>query len=121
MRGVFHTQSDPLRATLIENLRRMLGRRGVFFYVETNYDGSPLDMITSLATPSGDLPDPLFRTIQAGLPIPRHFGEREHRTWFPAAEWETIACGPTEIHGVAMSTPGDLERHSAWQAIVKPR
>ncbi len=121
MRGVLHTQSDKQRVALIKNIRQMLGRNGVFFYIETDHEGNPLDLIASLVTPSGELPPPLFRTIAAGLPIPRHFGEREHDKWFPSDTWKTLTRGRTEIYGVPMTQAAQPERLSAWYAIVKPR
>ena len=52
---------------------------------------------------------------------PQNFGEPRFRQYFPETQWETLASGPSMLHGVPMKTRSDLEQIPAFFAIVRPR
>jgi SAM-dependent methyltransferase len=119
VRGVFHILDHPRRLAMVQNLRDMLGERGMLFLVETAHEGSPLDYLTSLGATPSSFPTPLQRCIESGLPAPRNFGERRFRQYFPDKAWETLASGPTFLHGVPMRTRNELEQIPAFFALVR--
>ena len=69
----------------------------------------------------GAIPLPLRQCIASGLKPPGHFGERQHRTYFPDQEWETLASGETDLHVVPLRTEHELEHIPGFFAIVRPR
>jgi hypothetical protein len=84
MRGVFHTLGADQRRNAVANLAGMLGRSGMVFGLETNYEGDPLDQVVAQGATMTSLPEPVRRCIAAGIKPPRHFGEAELREFFPA-------------------------------------
>lgn len=121
VRGVFHIVDHQRRLTMVQNLRDMLGARGVLYLLETAHEGSPLDYMTSLGATPSSIPSPLQRCIEAGLPPPRYFGERRFREYFPEDQWETLASGEAVLHGVPMRTQHELEQIPAFFALVRRR
>ncbi len=63
----------------------------------------------------------LLRCIAAGIRPPQNFGERRFRQYFPEEQWETLASGPSMLHGVPMTTQNELEQIPAFFALVRPR
>lgn len=121
VRGVFHVLSPQHRRRMVENLRTLLGLRGVLFLLETAHHGSPLDYLESLGATATSIPEPLKLCIQSGVRAPVSFNERVFREYFPATGWETLECGSTVIHGVPMSRRGELEQIPGFYALVRPR
>jgi SAM-dependent methyltransferase len=121
MRGVFHTFRAGQRRNAVANLAEMLGRRGVVFGLETNYEGDPLDQVVAQGATMTSLPEPVRRCIAAGIKPPRHFGEAEVREFFPGSDWETLESGPLTIHGVPLTTAGEVEPIPGYYAVVRQR
>jgi SAM-dependent methyltransferase len=121
IRGVLHIVEHERRVALLSNVRRLLGARGVLYYLETDFAGDLLDYMRSLGARPGDIPGPLRRCLEYGLSRPSHFGAVEHRVYFPAGEWETLASGRADVHAVPMHGGGHLERIAGHFAVVRPR
>jgi SAM-dependent methyltransferase len=121
VRGVFHILAHPRRLAMVQNLRDMLGERGLLFLVETAHEGSPLDYLASLGATPGSIPAPLQKCIESGIRAPQNFGERRFRQYFPEDAWETLASGATFLHGVPMRTRHELEQIPAFFALVRRR
>src|SRR5262249_29335634 len=94
MRGVFHVFDAKQRSIAVDNLRDLLGERGVVYCAETNYEGAPLDQLVAQGATPTTMPEPLRKCIEAGISPPRHFGEVELREFFPGDRWETLESGP---------------------------
>jgi SAM-dependent methyltransferase len=121
MRGVFHTFEAGQRRNAVANLAEMLGRRGVVFGLETNYEGDPLDQLVAQGATITSLPEPVRRCIAAGIKPPRHFGDAEVREFFPESGWETLESGALTIHGVPLTTAGEVEAIPGFYAVVRQR
>lgn len=121
MRGVFHVFDAEQRTRAVTNLAQMLGRRGVVFCMETNYEGDPLDQLVAQGATMTRLPEPIRRCIEAGVRPPRHFGEAEVREFFPAAAWTVVESGPVTIHGLPMTTDAPFEPIPGYYAAVRRR
>lgn len=121
MRGVFHVFDAAQRTTAVANLADMLGRRGMAYCTETNYEGDPLDQLVAQGATMTRLPEPVRRCIAAGIKPPRHFGEPEVRAFFPAARWEIVDSAPLTIHGLPMTTQAEFEPIPGHYALVRPR
>lgn len=121
MRGVFHVFHAEQRTRAVANLAQMLGRRGVVFCMETNYQGDPLDQLVAQGATMTRLPEPMRKCIAAGVPPPRHFGEAEVRAYFPAAAWNVVESGPVTIHGLPMTTDAAFEPIPGYYAALRRR
>ena len=121
MRGVFHTFNAAQRTSTVANLAHMLGRRGVLYGLETNYEGDPLDQLVAQGATMTRLPEPVRKCIAAGVRPPSHFGEAEAREFFPSHGWEMLESGPLTIHGIPLTTAGELEPIPGFYAIVRQR
>jgi SAM-dependent methyltransferase len=121
IRGVLHIVEHERRVALLSNARRLLGSRGVLYYLETDFRGDLLDYMRSLGARPGDIPGPLRRCLAYGLNRPSHFGAVEHGVYFPAGEWETLASGPADVHAVPRHGGGPPERIAGHFAVVRPR
>jgi SAM-dependent methyltransferase len=121
MRGVFHTFEAGQRMNAVGNLAQMLGRRGVVYGLETNYQGDGLDELVAQGATMTSLPEPVRKCIAAGIKPPRHFGEAEVREFFPSHGWELLESGAMTIHGLPLTTRGEFEPIPGFYAIVRPR
>lgn len=121
VRGVFHILDDQRLLAMVRNLRDMLGARGTLYLLETAHQGSPLDYMLSLGATASSMPSPLRRLIESGIRAPRPFDEPRFRQYFPLDQWETLASGPAELHGVPLRTQNELEQIPAFFALVRPR
>jgi SAM-dependent methyltransferase len=121
MRGVLHVLDPKPRAVAVDNLRALLGKRGVAYLSETNITGDPLDhLVLQGATPTS-MPEPLRRCIAAGIKPPSHFGDREIQAYFPASGWEVIEGGPTVMFTVPLRTKTEIEELPSYFALVRAR
>lgn len=121
MRGVLHVLDRRRRAATIQNLKDMLGRRGVAYLTETNIEGNPLDHLEFQGATPTYMPEPLRLCIEAGITPPSHFGERELRTYFPVEEWDVLVSDKTLMHGVKLFAEREIEHIPSFYAIVRPR
>jgi SAM-dependent methyltransferase len=121
MRGVFHVFDAAQRANAVGSLRDMTGRRGVVYFAETDYRGDPLDQLVAQGATATTMPEPLRKCIAAGIKPPRHFGEVELRDLFPQGRWETLESGAFTMHGVPLTTKGEVELIPSFYAIVRAR
>ena len=121
MRGVLHILDHQSRLALLQNVREILGQRGTFYFLETDFAGSPLSYLESIGAKLGMIPLPLRHCIVSGINSPGHFGKRQHRTYFPDEEWETLASGETDVHTISLRTEHELEHIPGFFAIVRPR
>lgn len=121
VRGVLHIVEHGRRLEMVRNLRDMLGSRGTLYLLETAHEGSPLDYMMSLGATASSIPSPLRRLIEAGIRPPQNFGERRFRQYFPEHQWQTLASGPSMLHGVPMKSRNELEQIPAFFALVRPR
>ncbi|MEO7327132.1 MAG: hypothetical protein ABI193_01050 [Minicystis sp.] len=105
------------------NLADMMGKRGVAYCAETNYEGDPLDQLVAqgATTTTTTMPEPLRKRIEAGIKPPMRFGETQLREFFPSDRWETLESGPTIMRGVPLTTKGELEPIPSFYAIVRRR
>jgi SAM-dependent methyltransferase len=121
MRGVFHVFDAAQRTRAVSNLRDLMGKRGVVYCAETNYEGDPLDQLVAQGATPTTMPEPLKKCIAAGIKPPRHFGEVELREFFPREQWDTQESGPITMHGVPLTTKGALEPIPGFYAIMRSR
>jgi SAM-dependent methyltransferase len=121
MRGVFHVFDAQQRTNAVANLAELTGRRGVIYCVETNYEGDPLDQLVAQGATATTMPEPLRRCIAAGIKPPRHFGATQLDELFPRQRWETLESGALTMHGVPLTTKGELEAIPSFYAMVRQR
>ena len=119
MRGVLHILDTGQRERAAANLRDLIGQRGVIYFAETNYAGDPLDQLVAQGATPTSMPKPIRKCIAAGLKPPRHFGEAQLAALFPPASWETLASGPTTMHGVPLTGIEKFEYIPGFYAIVR--
>ncbi|MDI3282855.1 class I SAM-dependent methyltransferase [Polyangium sp. 15x6] len=121
MRGVLHVHDPKRRAVAIENMRGVLGARGVLYLSESSIDGDPLDhMVLQGATPTY-MPEPVRRVVAAGVRPPSRFGDAEVREYFPGAAWEILESGPTVMYTLPLRTPDEIEALPSYFALVRRR
>jgi SAM-dependent methyltransferase len=123
VRGVLHVLAPEARRVVIQNIRDVLGARGALYIVESDYEGDQLDLLVRQGATPTSLAEPLRLCIASGVRPPEHFSEREFEAYFPAAEWERLAAGPTFLHTLALSprAAGERDELAAYYAIVRPR
>jgi SAM-dependent methyltransferase len=121
MRGVFHVLDREQRKNAAQNLREMLGKRGVVYFSETNYEGDPLDQLVAQGATPTSMPLPLKRCIESGIKPPRHFGDAQLREIFPQDRWEILESGSITMHGVPLTTKGEVEPIPGFYGIVRAR
>jgi SAM-dependent methyltransferase len=121
MRGVFHVFDARERTRAVANLRAVMGKRGVVYCAETNYEGDPLDQLVAQGATPTTMPEPLRKCIAAGIKPPRHFGEAQLGEFFPNAEWDVLESGPITMHGVPLTTSGRVEEIPSFYAVVRSR
>lgn len=121
VRGVLHVVPHEARLALVENLARMLGDRGMLYFVESDFRGDPLaHLVYQGATPTS-FPEPLRLSIESGLKPPSHFGEAELKQYFPTSDWRHVRKGPTTLHTLPMvDKTRKMDELSALYAIVHP-
>lgn len=111
VRGVFHVLAQADRPVAARNLRTLVGSRGRVLLAETNFPGSKMDYLRHLGASPRHIPDPLRRAI-VDTPAPRHFGDAERRTAFPAADWAVVDDGVVDILAIPMhDTPMPAVEH----------
>lgn len=111
VRGVFHVLAPADRPVAARNLRTLVGSRGRVLLAETNFPGSKLDYLRHLGATPRHIPDPLRRAI-VDTPAPRHFGDEERRTAFPAADWTVVDDGVVDILAIPLhDTPAPAVEH----------
>jgi hypothetical protein len=121
MRGVFHVFSPAQRARAVDNLADMMGKRGVVYFAETNYEGDPLDQLVAQGATPTSMPEPLRKLIEAGVSPPRHFGGAQLREIFPADRWETLESGPLTMHGVPLTARAEFEPIPSFYGMMRRR
>lgn len=121
MRGVFHVFDGAQRAKMVDNLREMMGRRGVLYFAETNYEGDPLDQLVAQGATATTMPEPLRKCIAAGIAPPRHFGDAQLRELFPGSGWEVLESGAITMHGVPLTAKGAYEPIPSFYGMVRRR
>jgi SAM-dependent methyltransferase len=122
LRGVLHLLDTEQRERAVANLRDMIGQRGVVYFAETNFPGDPLDELVALGVTPTSMPEPLRKIMAAGLvKPPRHIGEAQLETMFPAEHWETLKSGPITMHGVPLTAKGEFEPIPGFYALVRRR
>lgn len=120
-RGVLHILDDAPRAALLDNLRELLGQRGVLYLLETDFDGGSLDYLESVGTRPGEIPTPIRLCAESGLAPPRHFGDAQRQAYFSEARWEMLANGPIEIPTLSLTGGGEAAHFPGYFAAVRPR
>jgi SAM-dependent methyltransferase len=82
MRGVLHVFDAEQRQRAVENLRDIIGQRGVVYFSETNFEGDPLISWS----PRGRLRRAcLSRCGNASQPVSGHPGTSVMRSWRPSS------------------------------------
>jgi SAM-dependent methyltransferase len=117
MRGVLHVLDPKRRAAAIENLRELVGERGVLYLSETNITGDPLDHLVMQGATATSMPDPLKRCIAAGIRPPSHFGEKEIGEYF-GSSWRVLVSGPAVMYTVPL-TRKEIETIPSYFAVVR--
>jgi hypothetical protein len=121
VRGVFHVLDRKGRRALADNISALLGGRGVLYLGETNIAGDPLGHLEYQGATATSMPDPLERCVASGIRPPSEFGDRQVRECFPPGAWEIVESGPMTMHGVPLTTQGEVEDIPSWFAVVRPR
>ena len=121
VRGVLHVVDDAHRPAVVENIRAMVGDRGVVHLCETDVPGDALEYLeTQGATPTS-MPDVVRRLVAAGVRPPAHFGAGELARYFPDAAWCVLASGPTTMHGVPLTEGGPLQLIPSYFAVLRAK
>ncbi|MFJ4029135.1 methyltransferase domain-containing protein [Paenarthrobacter sp. NPDC089989] len=120
IRGVLHVLDRKGRAALAANLLPVVGKRGMVFLAETNFPGTPVDYVTHLGATKDSIPAPLEWAIR-GLPMPGRFGAAQRRKAFPAADWELVEEGETNIETRPLSNPSKPDVIPGYYAILRAR
>lgn len=119
-RGVLHILDEAHRGAMLDNVRDLLGRRGVLYFLETDIDGGSLDYLESVGVEAARLPEPLRLCAVSGLAPPRHFGDAERNAYFAPDRWETIASGPIPIPTLVNRRGSDND-FPGYFAAMRPR
>ncbi len=121
LRGVLHVIEPEQQRNLVYNLRDMVGKRGVLYLVETNYEDDPLDSLVARGVTPTWMPEPLRRCIASGLPTPTHFGDAQLRGLFNEDGWQVMESGNVVIHGLPVRADEAFELIPAYYAILRTR
>lgn len=121
VRGVFHVLDPRAKAELVNSLADLVGTAGRLLVVETAFEGGALDYLEYLGADNGELPDPLRRCIQAGLPVPKRFGQDELERCFSSEQWEVLEAGPVDIYGLGPRDGSSVQRIPGFYAGLRPR
>lgn len=119
IRGVLHVLEPADRVAVAGNLHTIVGARGRVLLAETNFPGSKLQYLRLLGATPGHIPAPLERAI-AGIPSPGHFGVAERQAAFPAADWDVVADGATDIMTIPLRDGSAAEHIPGYFAILVP-
>jgi len=120
IRGVLHILEPAHCAMMVGNVRAMVGRHGVLYFLETNVEGSPLDYLETLGARVGAIPLPLRRCLESGLAAPRHFGERQLDELVRHHAWQALTSGVTDIYAVPLGIGGEVARIPGFFAVLRP-
>jgi SAM-dependent methyltransferase len=121
IRGVLHVLPPKDRLVMVQNIRDMLGQRGVLYLVETALQGDPLDHLEYQGATRGTIPGPLLKCIVNGVRPPEHFDEAQYRAYLTDDRWETLACGPTSLHTLPLHNKIGIDELPSFFAIARPR
>jgi SAM-dependent methyltransferase len=121
VRGLLHILDDDGQRAVAENLADIVGDRGILLLVETAFAGGGLRYLERLGARLTSVPETVARCLRAGLPIPRVFDGEQLRRVFPAARWEVITSGTTELDVVVSSAAGDLAMVPGYFAVLRRR
>jgi len=122
-RGVLHLIKEKHRATVADNLHAMIGKRGIFYFYET--DSTALDyLLTKPADNSASgLPAVMQKVLEHGI-LPSGFGAEAHEQWFSDPnKWDTISAGPTTLTTIAFADgePGAVPSFFALMRASSPK
>jgi SAM-dependent methyltransferase len=121
LRGVLHVVDAAHRPAVVENIRVLLGDRGVVHLCETDVPGDALEYLEVQGATPTSMPDVVRRLVAAGLRPPSHFGAGEVATHFPDAAWCVLASGPTTMHGVPLNEGGPLQLIPSYFAVLRQK
>ncbi len=118
VRGVFHVIQKSDRMAFIDNLRTLLGERGVLYQIETG--DAALEYMAGRPdkSPTG-LPRAMHKVVEHGI-LPSAFDAADRRTWYPDDRWEVISEGPTSIQTITLAD-GEIGQMPAFYTLLRPR
>jgi SAM-dependent methyltransferase len=121
IRGVLHVVDPQGRAEVVRTVAALLGRRGVAYVCESDLPGDPLEYLLFQGVTATSMPDVVRRLIAAGVRAPSHFGPAQVAEYFPGADWQVLADGPTVMHGVPLRPGEPLQRIPSYFAVLTRR
>lgn len=117
MRAVLHQLSPADHATAIQNIERLLGRRGVLYLVELSSEAEPF--FAQLITQYGPLPG-LARVFQHQI-TPGMMNENDLEKLFSADRFTLIRTGKSHIQTAHTLPTGEVVKVPAFYAILRLR
>lgn len=121
VRGVFHVLDQRAKTDLVNSLADLVGASGRLLVVETAFEGGPLDYLEYLGAQNGQLPEPLRRCIEAGLPVPKSFGRAELDRFFSSERWDVLESGSVDIYGLGPRDGSSVQRIPGFFAALRRR
>ena len=121
LRGVLHVVDAGHLPAVVENIRALVGDRGVIHLCEADVHGDALDYLEVRGVTPTSMPDVVRRLVAAGVRPPSHFGAGELGRHFPEPAWCVLASGPTTMHGVPLTEGGPLQEIPSYFAVLRQK
>ena len=117
MRAVLHQLSPADHTTAIQSIERLLGRKGVLYFIELSSAAEPYfaQLITQYGPPPG-----LARVFQHQI-TPGMVNESDLEVLFPPNRFTLLRTGPSHIHTVHTLPTGEVVKVPAFYAILRRR
>ncbi|MDN5941290.1 MAG: class I SAM-dependent methyltransferase [Nitrospira sp.] len=117
MRGVLHQLSPTDQVTAVQNIERLLGRRGTLYFIELSSAAEPYfaQLIEQYGPPPG-----LARVFQHAI-TPGKLNENDLEKLFPPDRFTCISTGKSHIHTVHTLPTGEVVKIPAFYAIMRQR
>ena len=117
MRGVLHQLSPADQATAIQSIERLLGIRGILYFIELS--SAAESYFTQLIKQDGPPPG-LARVFQHGI-TPGMLNENDLEVLFPPDRFTVRSTGQSHIHTVHTLPTGEVVKVPAFYAILRRR
>jgi SAM-dependent methyltransferase len=115
MRGVLHQLSPTDQATAIQSIERLLGKKGILYFIELSSAAEPY--LTQLIKQYGPPPG-LARVFQHAI-TPGMLNEKDLEVLFSPDRFTLLRTGQSHIHTVHTLLTGEVVKVPAFYAILR--